>query len=162
MGGETASRDALRGRISAKQADIDAYLRRNEPRSKRLTNTSIICGGLAGLLTAGPAAGGPSLTGSLTAAIGTSPASAPSWRLLCAAATLCSFVATTALAMYKSQDLESKLAKAQGARARLDALGALLDMTDIAVGRAAEQYTQAIQEVAFISAAGVSAPTRRL
>jgi hypothetical protein len=69
------------------------------------------------------------------------------------AATLCSFISTTALAVYKAQDLANRLAKAQGARARLEALSTFLEITDISVERAAAQYTQIVQDVEFIPGA---------
>ncbi len=95
------AREKLRLRIQEKKEQIQAFLAKTQPRSNRLTITSIVCAGLAGLLTAGPAAGGPSFTQAMTEMLGTT---SPSWRLLCAAATILSFISTTTLAIHKVQD----------------------------------------------------------
>lgn len=141
------NREKLRKRIRIKQSRINDYLRKLEPRSNRLTVVGIVCGGLATLLTAGPAAGGESFTKALTKAIETT---SPSWRLLCAAATLLSFVSTTAITLYKAQDLANRLAKAQSARARLEALDLVLDATGVAIDLATNQFEVIIQDIAFI------------
>jgi hypothetical protein len=144
------SRERLRQRIHEKKSQLKAYLSRVEPRSAWLTVASIVCSGLSALLTAGPAAGGPSLMQAVTQALGTSPDTAPSWRLFCAAATFLSFLGATALAIYKVQDLANKVAKAQAANARLEALETFLETTDISVQKATDQYTQILQDVSFV------------
>jgi hypothetical protein len=145
------TREKLQQRIQEKQSQIKAFLVKAEPRSTLLTIASIVCSGVAALLTAGPAAGGPSFTQALTQALGTTPDTAPSWRLLCAAATVFSFFGTTMLAIYKVQDLANKVAKAQAAHARLEALETYLETTDIAMQKATEQYTQILQDVSFMT-----------
>jgi hypothetical protein len=141
--------EKLQQRIREKKAQLKAFLAQIEPRSTRLTIVSIVATGLAGLLTAGPAAGGPSFTQALTQALGTT---SPSWRLLCAAATVLSFVATTTLAIHKIQDLANRVAKAQAAYARLEALEIVLETTGLSLPKAADQYTHILQEVAFVPA----------
>jgi len=143
-------RRRLRQRIRDRQLDLEAFIRRAGPRSNRFTLFSILATGLAGLLTAAPAAGGTPLTQALTRAFGLS---SPSWRLLCAGAAVLSFLATTLLAVLRSQDLANRVAKAEAASATLEALDTLLDTTDLDVERAAEQYAQVVQGVAFIPTA---------
>lgn len=140
-------RQRLQQRIREKKADIDLFLSKIGPRSSRLTIASILATGLAGLLTAGPAAGGPSFTQAITQAFSMT---SPSWRLLCAAATLLSFVATTTLAIYKGQDLANRVAKAEAAVATLEALDTFVETTDISIEKAVEQYTQVLLGVAFV------------
>ncbi|MDA8141113.1 MAG: hypothetical protein M0036_20910 [Desulfobacteraceae bacterium] len=140
------AREKLQQRIREKKGQIEEFLRKTQPRSDHLTIASIVCAGLAGLLTAGPAAGGPSFTQAITQAIGTT---SPSWRLLCAVATILSFIATTALAVHKIQDLTNKVTKAQTAYAKLEGLETLLETTDLSTAAAADQFGRFINEVPF-------------
>jgi hypothetical protein len=144
------TRDKLRQRIHEKKSQIRVYLSRAEARSTWLTIGSIVCSGLAGLLTAGPAAGGPPLTQALTQALGTSAETAPSWRLLCAAAALLSFLGATALTIYKVQDLANRVAKLQAASARIEALETFLETTNLSMQSATDQYIQVLQDVPFV------------
>ena len=148
LGEAAEGREKLRQRLGEKKDHIEAFLAKMQPRSNRLTLTSIVCGGLAGLVTAGPAVGGPSFSQVVTDALGTT---SPSWRWLCALATILSFLATTALAIHKIQDLANKVAKAQAAYGRIEALETLLETTDISTAKAAEQYAQVVNDVAFVS-----------
>ncbi len=143
------TRERLRERIREKKQDIKAYIARFEPRSNRLTMMSIIGTGLAALLTAGPAIGGTSFTQAVTAALGTT---SPSWRLLCAAATIFSFLATTALSIHKMQDYSTKVSKAQSAHAQLESLEIFMDTTEIPVPTAADQYAQIVRDVPYLPA----------
>ncbi len=143
------TREKLQQRIREKKAHLQAFLAKTQPRSTGLTIASIICAGLAGVLTAGPAAGGAPLTQWLTEILGTT---APSWRLLCAAATILSFLATTMLSIHKVQDLANRVAKVQAACSRLEAIETLLETTDISTATAAEQYTQVVQDLPFLPA----------
>ena len=147
---EVEAKQRLQQRITEKQRQVGEYIRSAEPRSGTLQILSAIMAGLAGLLTAGPAIGGPSLTRSLTEAFGTSPEAAPSWRLLCAAATVCSFVSTTALSIYRTQDIANRLGKAQAAKARLESLETFLDTTSLPVDKAVDEYTRVVQDVSFV------------
>ena len=145
------SRDSLLTRIRDKRKRICAYMAATEVRSSRLTNTGIICSGLAALFTAGPAVGGQSLTRFLTQALGTSPEAAPSWRLLCAGATVLSFIATAAIAIYKSQDLAIRLAKAQAANAELEGLETAIEFNTVTIHEAVNLYNKYIEEVPFLA-----------
>ncbi|HEX2225918.1 MAG TPA: hypothetical protein VHM64_02175 [Candidatus Binatia bacterium] len=143
------NREKLQQRIREKQGQIQAFLAKAQPRTTRLAIASIVCAGLAGLLTAGPAAGGPSFTQALTETLGTT---SPSWRLLCAAATVLSFLATTMLSIHKIQDLPDRVAKAQAAYSRLEAIETLLETTEISTSTAADQYAQIVHDVSFVPA----------
>ena len=139
-------REKLQHRIREKKSQVQMYLRKTQPRSDRLIIASIVCAGLAGMLTAGPAAGGPSFTQALTQVLGMT---SPSWRLLCIVATVLSFIATTTIAIHKIQDLANKVAKAQAAHASLEALETLLETTDISNTKAAEQFGKIAHDVSF-------------
>lgn len=146
--GETEDwRKRLRQRIRDRQFDLDSFINRAGPRNNRFTLFSIVATGVAGLLTAGPAAGGTPFTQALTRALGLT---SPSWRMLCGGAAVLSFLAPTMLAILRSQDLANRVAKAEAASATLEALDTLLDTTDLDVEKAAAQYAQVLQGVAFI------------
>ena|SRR6266850_2844829 len=150
MGEKIELAESLLGRIREKRKRIVGYVAASEQRSTRLTNISIICGGLATLFTAGPAIGGQSLTRALTEALGTSAASMPSWRLLCAGATILSFIATTAMAMFRARDSIANLAKAQTASARLEGLEIALEFSTVSVDKTVEQYNLVISDMPFL------------
>ncbi|MEO7999389.1 MAG: hypothetical protein ABI852_18200 [Gemmatimonadaceae bacterium] len=143
------SKNRLLERIHEKKRDIKAYLKKFEPRGNRLMLLSIVGTGLAALLTAGPAAGGTSFTAALTKAMGTT---SPSWRILCAGATILSFIATTALSLHKMGDLTNKVSKAQSALAQLEALETFMDTTELPITNATEQYAQIIRDVPYMPA----------
>ncbi|MEP6833614.1 MAG: hypothetical protein ABJB74_09475 [Gemmatimonas sp.] len=143
------SRSRLLDRIHEKKQSLQAFLHNSGPRNNRLTVLSIVGTGLAALLTAGPAVGGASFTAAVTQALGTT---SPSWRILCAGATVLSFLATTALSIQKVQDLPTKVSKAQSAHAQLEALETFMDTTEIPIANATEQYAQIIRDVPYLSA----------
>ena len=142
-------RKRLQRRIRDKQFDLESFVTKAGPRSSHLTIASFVATGLAGLLTAGPAAGGASFTQAVTQVFGLT---SPSWRILCGGATVLSFLATTTLAILKGQDLANRVAKAEAASATLEALDTFLETTDLSIEKAAEQYTQVLQGVAFVPA----------
>lgn len=143
-------RENLILRIKDKRAQISTYLASTEPRANRLTTASIVCGAIASLLTAGPAVGGPSFTKTLTAALGTSPEAAPSWRILCAAATLLSVCATTAVAIHRNENLAVRISKAQACKSRLEGLETQLELGTVTAKKAAEAFELHLLEVGFV------------
>lgn len=139
--------------IAERRAAIRAWIAGASPRAARLTNLSIVGSALAGLLTVGPAAGGPSLTAAITRALGLQ---APVWQLLCGAAALSSFAASTAMILYKTHDVSGRLARAESSDVKLEGLELSLELEAVDLARATEAYTQAIAEVAFIRRASGS------
>jgi hypothetical protein len=147
MSHDTDSRTLLSRRIQARRSAIRTWARKAGPRASRLTNLSIVGSGLSGLLTLGPAAGGPSLTATLTKALSLD---LPIWQLLCGAAAFSSFAASTALLLIKSHDVSGRLARAESADVRLEGVELSLELNSVDLARATELYTQASAEVAFI------------
>ena len=96
---EVLVNDDMVSRISQKRTQLETFLSAARPRKRRLLNTTIVGGSLAAALTAAPALGGQSFTAWLTGALGLA---SPSWRLLCAAASVCSLTATIATQLLKS------------------------------------------------------------
>jgi MFS family permease len=142
------SNDDLLSRIRKKRGDLDAFLSSAQPRKRRLLNTTIVGGSLAAALTAGPAVGGPSFTAFLTGALGLT---SPSWRLLCAAASVSSIAATVATQLLKSNHVEENVARAQGCRAKLEVLDLGLAMGQIDAKQAAAEYLKCVEDSAFLT-----------
>jgi MFS family permease len=142
------SNDELLSRIRKKRGDLDAFLSSAQPRKRRLLNTTIVGGSLAAALTAGPAVGGPSFTAFLTGAFGLT---SPSWRLLCAAASVSSIAATVATQLLKSNHVEENVARAQGCRAKLEVLDLGLAMGQIDARQAAAEYLKCVEDSAFLT-----------
>jgi MFS family permease len=141
------SNEELASRIRQKREQMERFLAASRPRKRRLLNTTILGGSLAAALTAAPAIGGQSLTGWLTGTLGLS---SPSWRLLCAAASVCSVTATVATQLLKSQNIEEHVAKAEGSRAKLEALEVALTMRQIEVPQATTEYLRCVEDAPFI------------
>jgi MFS family permease len=142
------SNDELLSRIRQKRGDLDAFLSSAQPRKRRLLNTTIVGGSLAAALTAGPAVGGPSFTAFLTGALGLT---SPSWRLLCAAASVSSIAATVATQLLKSNHVEENVVRAQGCRAKLEVLDLGLAMGQIDAKQAAAEYLKCVEDSAFLT-----------
>jgi MFS family permease len=142
------SNDELLSRIRKKRGDLEAFLSSAQPRKRRLLNTTIVGGSLAAALTAGPAVGGPSFTAFLTGALGLT---SPSWRLLCAAASVSSIAATVATQLLKSNHVEENVARAQGCRAKLEVLDLGLAMGQIDAKQAAAEYLKCVEDSAFLT-----------
>jgi MFS family permease len=142
------SNDELLSRIRKKRGDLEAFLSSAQPRKRRLLNTTIVGGSLAAALTAGPAVGGPSFTAFLTGALGLT---SPSWRLLCAAASVSSIAATVATQLLKSNHVEENVARAQGCRAKLEVLDLGLAMGQIDARQAAAEYLKCVEDSAFLT-----------
>lgn len=142
--------DSLLDQVRAKRLSLERFLAQKQPRKRRLLNTTIIGGALAAALTAGPAVGGPSFTTWLTMTLSLS---SPSWRLLCAAASVCSIAATVATQLLKSQQIEEHVTRAQGCRAKLEMLEVGLTTGTIDQKQAAAEYLRCVEESAFLDVA---------
>jgi MFS family permease len=135
--------------IRQKRRHVEAFLATAVPRKRRLLNITIVAGALAAALTAAPAAGGQPFTTWMTAAMGLT---SPSWRLLCGVASVCSILATVTTQLLKSNNLEERITRAQGCRAKLEVLEIGLAAGQIEPQRATAEYLQCVQESAFIEA----------
>lgn len=146
MVAEPTDREGLLRRIRGLRAQLNAFLRQARRRSTLLTEGSIVCGGLATLLTAAPAVGGSGLNDWASAALGTKEV----WRVACALASVLSFAATTAMTIYKSRDLANQTAQAQSCDSKLEGLETSLEFGQVKVAEAAALYGQYAAEVPFI------------
>jgi MFS family permease len=135
--------------VRQKRQHVEAFLAAAVPRKRRLMNVTIVAGALAAALTAAPAAGGQPFTTWMTTAMGLT---SPSWRLLCGAASIFSIMATLATQLLKSNNLEERITRAQGCRAKLEVLEIGLASGQVDTARATAEYLQCVQDAAFIEA----------
>jgi hypothetical protein len=149
---QTVSNQDLLSQIRRKRTQLETFLAIARPRKRRLLNTTIVGGSLAAVLTAGPAVGGPSFTGALTGALGLNPASSPSWRILCAAASVCSIMATIATQLLKSHNIEEHVTRAQGCRAKLEVLEVGLTIGQVDERQATAEYLKCVEDSSFLEA----------
>jgi hypothetical protein len=134
-------------RIRLKRQQLERFLSSARPRKRRLINTTILGGSFAAALTAAPAIGGQPFATWLTAALGLT---SPSWRLLCAAASVCSITATVATQLLKSHNIEEQVTRAQGCRAKLEVLEVGLTVGQLDVRQATSEYLKCVEEAAFL------------
>jgi hypothetical protein len=146
---EVLVNDDMVSRIRQKRTQLETFLSAARPRKRRLLNTTIVGGSLATALTAAPALGGQSFTAWLTGALGLA---SPSWRLLCAAASVCSVTATIATQLLKSNNIEEHVTRAQGCRAKLEVLEVGLTMGQIDTRQATSEFLKCVEDAAFLDA----------
>lgn len=137
----------LLGHVRQKRAKVEAFLAGAVPRKRRLQNVTLVAGTLAAALTAAPAAGGQAFTAWLTAALGLT---SPSWRLLCGGAAVCSVLATLATQLLKSQNIEERVTRASGCRAKLEVLEVGLTTGQLDPSHATTEYLRCVEEAAFL------------
>lgn len=137
----------LLNRIRHKRTQVETFLSAARPRKRRLLNTTILAGTLAASLTAAPAVGGQEFTAWLSGVLGLD---SPSWRVLCAAASICSVMATVATQLLKSHNIEENVSRAQGCRAKLEVLEVGLAMGHLDVQQATVEYMKCVEDAAFL------------
>jgi hypothetical protein len=145
--------------IKRKRPEVENYLRLAASRRRLLINTTIIAGTLAAALTATPALGGKSFADWLT---GIFSLASPAWQLLCGVASICSITAAVATQLLKSHNIEDRISRAQGARAKLQMLEVGIEsglMTPVEAGAA---YIVCIGDISFIQAPLVESRPRGL
>jgi hypothetical protein len=86
---------------------------------RRARGLLVVAGTLAAALTAAPALGGKSFADWLTSIFGLT---SPAWQLLCGVASMCSIAATVATQLLKSHNIEDRINRVQGARAKIQML----------------------------------------
>ncbi len=145
--GEEDPRAVLLASVRAKRGKLEAYLTRTTHRRRTLSNLTVVAGTLAAALTAAPALGGKPVADWLTVTFGLS---SPAWRLLCAAAMLCSLTATIATQLVKSRNFDECLSRAQAARAGLEVLEVGLASRSIEYAEAAEEYRGCAEDLSFV------------
>lgn len=148
-GGDDA-RNALIRRVQTKRTDVENYLGASTRRRRRLVQVTIVAGSIAAALTAAPALGGQPLADWLTEAFALAT---PSWRILCAVASLCSLAATVATQLHKSNNLDERIARAQGVRATLEVLEVGIVSGQLTRQQAASRFIECVESASFIEPA---------
>jgi hypothetical protein len=143
------SSEELVGLIRQTRTQMETFLSAARPRRRRLLNTTIVGGTLAAALTAAPAVAGESFTAWLTGALGLA---SPSWRFLCAGASVCSVMATVATQLLKSHNIEENVTRAQACRAKLEVLEVGLRMGQLDVRQATTEYLKCVEDAAPLDA----------
>ena len=143
---EATSPDLLAS-VRQKRQQLDRFLSAAVPRKRRLLNVSIVAGALAAVLTAAPAVGGQPFTAWLTGLLGLA---SPSWRVLCGIAAVCSVMASVATQLLKSNQLEERVVRALGCRAKLEVLEIGITAGQLDASRATVEYMQCVQDAAFL------------
>jgi hypothetical protein len=146
MVAEAAQADLLT-QIRTKRARVESIIAAAAPRKRRLLNLSIIGGALAAVLTTGPAVGGQPFVLWVKATLGLT---GPGWQFLCAAAALCSLVATISTQLLKSHSLEERVFRGQSCRAKLEALEVGLSTGQMDLRSATTEYMKCLEEAAFL------------
>ena len=139
--------DRLLIELRRQRDQLERFLRRNQPRQRRLSGLAVTASTLAAVLTAAPALGGQSFTSDLTKLLGLQ---APSWQWICGAAALLSALASASSQMLQSSRLEEKVSRCQTARARLDALELGLELGQFNRNYAAETLLASVEATAAL------------
>lgn len=147
------ARNALLLQVEAKRSDVNRYLGATGRRRRRLVLVAIVAGSIAAALTALPALGGPSLTDQLTEA---AALATPSWRVLCALATVCSLAATIATQLHESNNYDEQIVRAQGVNATLEALALGIRSRHLSLEQATEQFIDCIRGATFVEQSGAA------
>src|SRR4051812_3550222 len=101
--------EELLGKVRTRRSQVQAYIRKQEPRNRLLLNIAVICG-IAGTTFAGiPAIGGNAAINGIKSVTATP---LPVWQILCIGAALCTMAATIATNWRNIHDTANKLAKA--------------------------------------------------
>jgi len=138
------TREVVLKRIKARRLQIKKYVDKTEPRGARLTTLSIVCGALATVLTAAPAIGGQNLTDALGAA-----GSSTTWRILCGLAAACSLIATVATNLYKSNEIATRLTKANKCDLKLEGLELAVETDQLPDVQAISRFDECMEMIDF-------------
>jgi hypothetical protein len=132
-------------RVKEKREAVDTYLATACQQRDRLVHATIVGGSIAAALTAAPGLGGTGLTDDLGKIFGL-----PAWQVICLAAMVCSLVATIATQLNRSKRYEENIARAQGARAALEALDVGIVSGHLDRRQATNRFVKCLEDVAFV------------
>jgi type II secretory pathway pseudopilin PulG len=141
-------RDLL-GRIDARRAGVQAFLRNQRPRTRRRSTVMLVLSSLAALFTAGPAVGGTTFAEGVQKVLNL-PSDSYVWRVLCLLAMLVSVGAAVLTNISKSQDDVARLSTAEAANAELEGLTNLVQFGQLTVPDAVKLYQQYSVKIPFV------------
>jgi hypothetical protein len=134
--------------IKEKRASTASYTKTLQSHINTLTNISIVCAAVTAVMTAGPAIGRDKFT-TLVSGIINVPDSAV-WGVLCLLAMVLSVTAAIVNNMNRSQDVATRLAKAQTATLLFDKLTVSIEIKQISDTDAAKLYQEYLGDISFI------------
>lgn len=147
---DTEYKEELVSLIRQKRAQLETFLLAARPRKRRLLNMTIVGGSIAAILTAAPAIGGQSFTQWLSNVFSLA---SPSWRILCATASVCSVTATIATQLLKSYNIEEHVTRAQSCRAKLEVVEVSLALGQLDTQQATTEYLKCVEDASFLEPA---------
>ena len=147
--GDDSGNELLSG-VRSKRTDVERYLRAVDSRRRRLATVTIVAAAVATLLTAPAALGGKPLADWLNETL---ELSAPSWRILCALAAVCSLIAAVATQLHASKNYEVHIGRAQEIKATLEMLEVGITLNHLNQHDATSQYLEIIESSSFIEPA---------
>src|SRR3712207_3359642 len=141
MADENQLRQDLLGRIEARRASVQAFLRDHRPRTRRRATITVVLSSLAAVFTAGPALGGEPFAESVQNSLGLGNESYV-WQSLCLLALLVSVSSAVLTNLGKSQDDVARLSSAEAAATELEGLSSLLRFGHLSVDDGVKLYQQ--------------------
>jgi hypothetical protein len=133
--------------VRAKRAEVENYLNHVSRRRRLLTNLVVFGSAVAAMLTAPPAVAGKPFTNWLSALFNST---APSWRFLCAFATLCSAVTLIATQLQKSNNDDENVTRARAVRSTLETLEVSVTAGNMTTRDATQEYLRCLENSSFI------------
>jgi hypothetical protein len=149
MADDSDLRRDLLWRIDARRASVQAFLRENRPRTRRLATITVVLSSMAAVFTAGPALGGEPFAQSVQNALGLVSDSYV-WRTLCLLALVVSVGAAVLTNIGKSNNDMAKLSSAEAANTELEGLSSLLHFGHLSVEDGVKLYQQYSAKIPFV------------
>ena len=149
MADQTDLRQDLLGRIAARRAGVEAFLRDRRPRVRRRSTALLTLTSASAVFTAGPALGGVPFAEAVRAALGLGTSSVV-WRALCLLALLVSVGAAILTNVAKPQEAAAQLGAVEAAGAELEGLCTLLEFGHLSVEDGAKLYQQYCTKIPFV------------
>jgi len=133
--------------IKGTQDKVAKYLVKARARQRLLLNLAILAGALSTALTASPALGGLAFSDWLDETFGLT---SPAWQILCAGAAICSLAAAVSTQMLKSNNVDERIVRAEGVKARLEILDVGRITGQLTPEQVATEYAACVQQASFI------------
>jgi hypothetical protein len=131
--------------ISSTRNEVSKYLTYARARQRRLLNMAIVAGALGTAIAAPFAIGRKDLSDTLSETLGFLV-----WPLVCGLAAVCSLMAAVATQLLKSGNLEERVARAEGVRARLGILEMGRVTGSLTPAQVSTEYAACLELISFI------------
>jgi hypothetical protein len=142
-------RQELLGRVRARQASIETYVRKSQRRCDLMANISIVSIAIAAALAVGPTVGGTAFAETAKKGLGREQSSSV-WRLLCLASLIVYLVAAISAKLNKSNDLTARISITEASNAALEGLRADVEFSKLSVKITVAEYGQIAARILFV------------